>query len=100
MGYLGTQQIETGVDYIVYFYNVFKDKYGLSDWHNDEYRKILKIFLRKDVDDFRVQELAILELEIPLRKIDEDFFNVLGYFGEENFRFQLNPRFQEHHGKN
>ena len=89
MGYLGTQQIKTGVDYIVYFYNVFKDKYGLSDWHNDEYRKIQKIFLQEEVDDFRVQELAILELDIPLTKIDEDSFNVLGYFGEENFRFEL-----------
>ena len=85
-------QVETGVDYIVYFYYLFKDKYTLSDLHNvdgNDYRKIQKIFLRKEVDDFMWQELAILELEIPYRKIHEESFNVLGYFGEENFRFKL-----------
>ena len=96
MGYVRTQQlfqVETGVDYIVYFYILFKDKYTLNDLHNvdgnDLIRKIHKIFLRKEVDDFMVQELAILELEIPYRKIDEESYNVLGYFGEENFRFEL-----------
>ena len=95
MGYVRTQQlfqVETGVDYIVYFYYLFKDKYTLNDLHNvdgNDYRKIQKIFLRKEVDDFMVQELAILELEIPYRKIDEESYNVLGYFGEENFRFEL-----------
>ena len=95
MGYVRTQQlfqVETGVDYIVYFYILFKDKYTLNDLHNvdgNDYRKIQKIFLRKEVDDFMVQELAILELEIPYRKIDEESYNVLGYFGEENFRFEL-----------
>ena len=91
-------QLETGVDYIVYFYYLFKDKYRLSDWQNyldcDVYRKIQKIFLQKEVDDFRVQELAILELEPPCGKIDEVSLNVVGYFGKENFRFQL-----ENHGK-
>ena len=123
MGYVNTQElksrveksrvettdksvVETGVDYIVYMYYLFKDKYSLRDWQNldsNVYRKIQKIFLRKEVDDFRVQELAILELDIPRRTIDEESVvpltsltvNVLGYFGEENFRFQL-----ENHGKN
>ena len=95
VGHVRTQQlfqVETGVDYIVYFYYIFKDKYTLSDLHNvdiNDYRKIQKIFLRKEVDDFMVQELAILELEIPYRKIYKESFNVLGYFGEENFRFEL-----------
>ena len=95
VGYLRTQQlfqVETGVDYIVYFYYLFKHEYTLSDLHNvdsNDYRKIQKIFLRKEEDDFMVQELAILELEIPYRKIYEESFNVLGYFVEENFRFEL-----------
>ena len=95
VGYLKTQQlfqVETGVDYIVYFYYLFKYEYTLSDLHNvdsNDYRKIQKIFLRKEEDDFMVQELAILELEIPYRKIYEESFNVLGYFVEENFRFEL-----------
>ena len=92
MAYVRTQQlfqVESGVDYIVYFYYMFKDKYTLSDLHSIDYRKIQKIFLRKELDDFMVQELAILELEIPYRKICEESFNVLGYLGEENFRFKL-----------
>ena len=96
MGYLNTQElksrVETGVDYIVYMYYLFKDKYSLRDWQNldsNVYRKIQKIFLRKEVDDFRVQELAILELVIPYRKSYEESFNVFGYFGDEKFRFEL-----------
>ena len=95
MGHVRTQQlfqVETGVDYIVYFYYLSKDKYTLSDLHNidsNDYRKIQKVFLRKEIDDFLAQELAILELEIPYRKIHKESFNVLGYFGEENFRFKL-----------
>ena len=71
---------------------MFKDKYTLSDLHNvdiNDYRKIQKIFLRKEVDDFMVQELAILELVIPYRKSYEESFNVFGYFGDEKFRFEL-----------
>ena len=89
MGYVRTQQlfqVETGVDYIVYFYYLFKDKYTLNDLHNvdgNDYRKIQKIFLRKEVDDFMVQELAILELEIPYRKIYEESFMSLDIFGKK-----------------
>ena len=65
-------------------------EYGINNWHNldpNVYKRIQKIFLKMEVDEFRVQELALLQLEIPY---DQDFLgDVIGYFRDESFRFQL-----------
>ena len=69
---------------INYYTNWLKKSYDLSSWHNLDtkiYRRLVNIYMKKEINYFKAQELAILELERPY----DDEINILGYFKDKSY---------------
>ena len=69
---------------INYYTNWLKKSYDFTSWHNLDtkiYRKLVNIYMKKEINDFKVQELAILELERPY----DDKIVILGYFKDKSY---------------
>ena len=69
---------------INYYTDWLKKSYDLPSWHNLDtkiYRRLVKIYMKKEINDIKVQELAILELERPY----DDDINILGYFKDKSY---------------
>ena len=70
---------------INYYTNWLKKSYDFTSWHNLDsskiYRRLVNIYMKKEINDFKVQELAILELESPY----DDEINILGYFKDKSY---------------
>ena len=69
---------------INYYTNWLKKSYDFTSWHNLDtkiYRRLVNIYMKKEINDFKVQELAILELERPY----DDEINILGYFKDKSY---------------
>ena len=69
---------------INYYTDWLKKSYDLSSWHNLDtklYRRLVNIYMKKEINDFKVQELVILELE----RTYDDEINILGYFKDKSY---------------
>ena len=69
---------------INYYTNWLKKSYDFTSWHNSDtkiYRRLVNIYMKKEINDFKVQELAILELGRPY----DDEINILGYFKDKTY---------------
>ena len=69
---------------INYYTNWLKKSYDFTSLHNLDtkiYRRLVNIYMKKEINDFKVQELAILELESPY----DDEINILGYFKDKSY---------------